>query len=246
VDTTLPASIGRFGWCLSDAGLSQSDCVAGTLNSMPIQWKTIDPNGNLSSSLIGIISFAILLTCGCSRDQATQSSRAPKDPVRRTGEVVASISEQAFRDAALKGEIKTVREAIEQKVELDAADAEGRTALQLASYDGHTDVVRTLLDCNSVIDHRDGVGRTALMYAASGSNHETVRVLLEAGADPNIRDKVEQFTALMFAAAEGQLEVVQTLLDHGADVTLSDVDGDTALDFASQNGHSDVARLLSQ
>jgi ankyrin repeat protein len=83
------------------------------------------------------------------------------------------------------------------------------------------------------------------MYAASGSNHETVRVLLEAGADPNIRDKVEQFTALMFAAAEGQLEVVQTLLDHRADVTLRDVDGDTALDFASQNGHSDVARLLS-
>jgi uncharacterized protein len=212
---------------------------------MPIQWKTIDPNGNLSSSLIRVISFAILLTCGC-RDQATQSSRAPKEAVRRTGEVVAPISEQAFRDAAFKGDIHTIQQAIEQNVQLDAADAEGRTALQLASFDGHTDVVRMLLASNSVVDHRDEVGRTALMYAASGSNHEKVRVLLQAGADPNIRDKVEQFTALMFAAAEGQLEVVQTLLDHGADATLSDVDGDTALDFASQNSHSDVARRLSE
>ena len=50
----------------------------------------------------------------------------------------------------------------------------------------------------------------------------------------------------MFAAAEGQLEVVQALLSHGADATLSDVDGDTALDFASQNGHSDVVGRLSQ
>ncbi len=213
---------------------------------MPIQWKIIDPSGRLSWSLASALLCTVLLLCGCSQDQATAPSKAPNGPVRRMEETVAPISVQALRDAALKGEVNTVRQAIEQGVDMDAPDAEGRTALQFASYDGHTDVVRQLLDNKPVVDHRDGAGRTALMYAATGSNHETVRVLLAAGADPNIVDKVEGFTALMFAAAEGQLEVVQTLLNHGADVTLRDVDGDTALDFASQNGHTDVVRLLSQ
>ena len=225
------AGTGRLGVY---AGLSQSECVAGTLESMPIQWNTI---------AIATL-FAVLLMCGCRQDQATRTSRASNRTEHRIGEAVAPISEQAFRDAALKGEIKIIRQAIDQGVEVDAADAEGRTALQLASYDGHTDVVRKLLDNHPVVDHRDGAGRTALMYASSGSNHETVRVILEAGADPNIVDKEEGFTALMFAAAEGQVKVVRTLLNHGADVTLSDVDGDTALDFASKNSHSDVVQLL--
>jgi ankyrin repeat protein len=232
--------------CLGDAVLSQSACLAGTLESMLIQQKAIDDSGRLYWSLTGVISFAVLLMCGCSQDQATRSSTESNEPAPPVEEAVARISDQAFRDAALKGEVKTVLLAIEQGVEVDASDAEGRTALQLASYDGHTDVVEKLLDNGPVVDHLDEAGRTALMYAASGSNHETVRVLLEAGADPDIVDKVEGFTALMFAAAEGQLEVVQTLLDHGADVTLRDGDGDTALDFASQNGHGDVIQLLSR
>ena len=82
------------------------------------------------------------------------------------------------------------------------------------------------------------------MYAASGPNHETVRVLLEAGAVPNVVDKGERFTALMFAAAEGQQEVVRLLLHHNADVTLRDIDGDTARDFAAKNGHNEIVRMM--
>jgi ankyrin repeat protein len=55
---------------------------------------------------------------------------------------------------------------------------------------------------------------------------------------------LEGFTALMTAAAEGQLEVVRLLLERGADPTLVDTDGDTALSFARQNGHTMVAQLL--
>jgi ankyrin repeat protein len=48
----------------------------------------------------------------------------------------------------------------------------------------------------------------------------------------------------MTAAAEGQLEVVQLLLDRGADPSLEDADGDTALSFAREKGHLEVADLL--
>ena len=59
-------------------------------------------------------------------------------------------------------------------------------------------------------------------------------------------DEVEKFTALMFAAAEGQQEVVQALLQHNADVTLRDIDGETARDFAANNGHDAVVRILDK
>ena len=213
---------------------------------------TVDLGHHASLLLASVILITVAWTVGCSQDSptqlasASQESQKANDSMAQAEKAVAPIDEEAFRKAAFQGELQTVRQALEQQVDIDAVDAEGRTALQLAAYDGHTAVVRHLLTCNPAVDHRDKSGRTALMYAASGSNHETVAVLLGAGADTNLVDSVEGFTALMFAAAEGQLEVVRVLLQHGADVTLTDADGDTALRFAQKNGHAGVAELLNQ
>ena len=40
------------------------------------------------------------------------------------------------------------------------------------------------------------------------------------------------------------MEVVRLLLAHGADPTIADEDGDTAISFARQKGHSAVVELL--
>jgi ankyrin repeat protein len=69
-------------------------------------------------------------------------------------------------------------------------------------------------------------------------------LLLDKYADPNITDDEEHFTALMYAASEGQLDVVKLLLSAKADPSLKDVDGDNALVFAKNNGHSEVVVLL--
>jgi len=82
------------------------------------------------------------------------------------------------------------------------------------------------------------------MYAASGPYVETVRMLLDNKAKVDIQDGKEHWTALMFAAAEGQREVVQALLKAGANPSLRDIDGDTAANFARNNHHADVVKLL--
>lgn len=150
-----------------------------------------------------------------------------------------------FRDAALNGNLAKAKKLAADGIEVDAPDDQGRTALQLASFDGHTETVAWLIQRKAEINHLDQAGRTALMYASTGPNLDTVAGLLAAGAEVNLADKVESFTALMFAAAEGQLEVVERLLLSNADPTMKDADGESAMDFANANGHSRVVELLT-
>jgi ankyrin repeat protein len=148
-----------------------------------------------------------------------------------------------FKAAAL-GELADAKRLVAEGVPVDVVEPEGRTPLMVAAFDGHRHVVSFLLVEGAEVDHRDVNGRTALMCASSGPFVETVELLLDAGAEVNARGRLEGFTALMTAAAEGQLEVVRLLLERGADPSLEDVDGDTALSFAHQNGHTQVADLL--
>jgi ankyrin repeat protein len=114
----------------------------------------------------------------------------------------------------------------------------------LAAYNGHTGIVERLLEEGGDVNKSDINGRTPLIFAASGPFPETVELLLQADSDPNATDSEEGWSALMFAAAEGHRDVVQKLLEYGADVSLKDKDGDTAIDFASNNNQTDVVELL--
>lgn len=50
----------------------------------------------------------------------------------------------------------------------------------------------------------------------------------------------------MEAAQEGHLDLVRYLLEVNADVHTQTQTGDTALTYACENGHTDVAELLLQ
>ncbi|MEM9659870.1 MAG: ankyrin repeat domain-containing protein [Planctomycetota bacterium] len=194
--------------------------------------------------------LTVALGCGGEQDvvqePATPREASADAPKEKAQEDLLSVSDTEFRDAAAQGKEATVRRAIDEGIRVDAVDGQGRTALHLAAFDGRVEVVKLLIENGAAIDHRDEAGRTALIYAATGPNRETVDLLLEAGGAIDVADRVEGFTALMFAAAEGQLEVVQALLKHGADVALRDNDGDSARDFAVQNGHRAISELLSE
>jgi ankyrin repeat protein len=114
-----------------------------------------------------------------------------------------------------------------------------------AAFEGRTKIAELLLDKGADVNAADMYNRTALMYAATGPFPEMVELLLDHGAEVNRRDQGEGFTALMFAGAEGNTDVVRLLLQHGADPSIKDVDGDTALDFARQNGHAETAKVLA-
>ncbi len=190
---------------------------------------------------------AIFYCSGGSSEQAPQKKAGQSEQPSAAQEIRSQpAGEDALRQAAYEGRLQAVFSELKKGADVNAVDQDQRTALMMAAFDGHTLIVQALLDVGAQVDLRDSLGRTALIYAASGSNPETVELLLKYGSDPNLTDGGEHWTALMFAAAEGQTQIVKILLEHGADINLADVDGETAADFARNNGHLDVLQILQK
>lgn len=83
---------------------------------------------------------------------------------------------------------------------------------------------------------------TALTLACCGGFLEVSDFLIKAGADIELGAS----TPLMEAAQEGHLDLVRYLLETNANVHAQTQTGDTALTYACENGHTDVAELLLQ
>ena len=123
-------------------------------------------------------------------------------------------------------------------------------------------------------EHHKNSSAEGLFLAAQSGDAAKVSDALQAGVDVNIRDTRPEspgFTPLMLAAVQGNAEVVAQLLQNGADVSVKDdnvQDSDsgfsfvfreggvamvreggfqmhrTALGWAAESGHADVAQLL--
>ena len=104
---------------------------------------------------------------------------------------------------------------IDAKVDLEAKDASGRTALCVAIANDLQEVVRYLLEQGANVGASDDWGETVLLTAVNYGREWAIKSLLENGA--NLVEKNKQGnTALYVAVKQGQEPIIQTLLDHGA------------------------------
>lgn len=88
----------------------------------------------------------------------------------------------------------------------------------------------------------DETQETALTLACCGGFSDVADFLIKAGADIELGAS----TPLMEAAQEGHLELVRFILENNGNVSAQTQTGDTALTYACENGHTDVADLLLQ
>ena len=125
---------------------------------------------------------------------------------------------------------------------------DGNTALTEASENGHTEIVEMLLEQPGIdVNAKSNNGNTALIGASHNGHIDIVARLLEEGADVNANEDTV-YMALMDASMEGHTEIVEMLLEQpGIDVNAKNLYGQTALYWASNNGHPKiVARLLEK
>jgi ankyrin repeat protein len=189
-----------------------------------------------------VLSAGLGVACACGGAAEPREQRDQEAPAA----TVNPVADQALRDASLEGRLDLVASAVDRGARINAADADGRTALMYAAFNGLAECVRWLLDRGAAVGAREYVGRTALMFASSGPFPETAQLLLDFGSNPNDADEYEGWTPLMFAAAEGQLGVIRVLLDHGAIPSAVDMDGDVAADHSIANHHSEAGDLLRE
>ena len=149
-------------------------------------------------------------------------------------------------EAAMRDDRAAVRQLLRSGSDVNAAPADGMSALHWAALKGDTDMARMLLFAGASVSASTRLGGyTPLLFAAGNGDAAMIDTLLGAGADSRSAN-TNGTTALMMAAASGRADAVRLLLDRGADVNVREkAKGETALMFAAADGTADIVRLLT-
>ena len=147
-------------------------------------------------------------------------------------------------DAVKQGNPASVRARLQQKADVNAAEADGTTALHWAVRADDQELMRLLLRAGADARRANRYGVTPLQLAAVNGSVTAATALLEAGADPNAV-LPEGESILMTAARTGEPALLALLLDRGADLKAREQwYGETALIWAVAENHADAARVL--
>jgi ankyrin repeat protein len=176
-----------------------------------------------SFTLIGVVA-------AWSSIAAAVASRPPASPIA---------------DAAMRGDVATVRTLIARRADVNAPQGDGMTALHWAADHGDSAMAAELLRAKANVTSRTRIGAyTPLHIAVRTGSPAVVRALLSAGSDVKATT-ASGATALHLAAAAGNADVVKALLAKGADPNARESQwGQTPLVFAAEYGRAAAIQVL--
>lgn len=118
-------------------------------------------------------------------------------------------------------------------------------SLHIPAGKGHLDKVKAEINSGKDVNSKDIAGQTALMYASETGRLEVVKYLVDNGADVNVQSGGHgRGTALIYASAANRITVMEYLLEHGADINATTPFNETALFWATAQGHVKAVNLL--
>jgi len=160
----------------------------------------------------------------------------------------------ALHRAAILGDVATVKSLQKDGADLTATDDLGRTPVHYAAMGGHAEVLAAFEFRNFPVGVApvDRFGWTPLHMAASrgfrGASLVLARLMSREysgekriGLDQQTRSGK---TALQLACRRGDPRLPTELLDLGANATIRDLQGWTAMDFASASDHGRLMKRL--
>lgn len=147
-------------------------------------------------------------------------------------------------EAVKNTDAKAVRSLLQQHVDVNAAEADGFTALHWAAQRDNLEIADLLLSDGANVKAASRYNITPLSLACTNGDAAIIDRFLKAGADTNATSEQGQ-TALMTAALTGKVDAVKLLLVHGANVNAKEPwKGQTALMWAVSEGNADAAGML--
>ena len=156
------------------------------------------------------------------------------------------FADSPVADAAMEGDIVTVRALLADGADVNAAQGDGMTALHWAAERGDAGLAEMLLYAGAVVEPVTRIGGYTPLHVAARTGSDAVALmLLEAGADAAAPAPGTGTTPLHLAATAGSAPLVTALLERGADPNaLEDGWGQTPLMFAASMNRADAVRAL--
>ena len=141
-------------------------------------------------------------------------------------------------------DVASVRALIKQRVDVNAPQGDGATALHWASHADDLAIADLLIRAGARAAVSNENGFTPLHLACTNRSAAMVERLLAAGADANAAS-INGETVLMTCARGGEPRAVKALLVKGARVNVKEkAHNQTALMWAAAQRHPDVTELL--
>ncbi|HVQ13801.1 MAG TPA: ankyrin repeat domain-containing protein, partial [Vicinamibacterales bacterium] len=159
--------------------------------------------------------------------------------------IPASASgDERLIDAVKRGDAAATATLIRARVDVNAAEGDGTTALHWAVEADDVQAARALIKAGAKATVANRLGVTPLTIAATNGSAVMIDALLRAGADANDTSR-EGETVLMTAARAGNAKAVALLLEAGAAVNGAESwRGETALMWAAAENHAAVVKIL--
>ncbi|XP_069938510.1 inversin-B-like isoform X3 [Cherax quadricarinatus] len=147
---------------------------------------------------------------------------------------------------SFRSPIEMTKSLLEENVNLQLTDCNGKTALHYAaerSPSNYVKLVMTMKNSKEIINNINKQGKTALQVAISKKAAESSKFLIKVGADCSITCG-KTGTALHIAAQNGLNEICDYLINKGVKVDTKNSEGLTPLHMAAKAGHEDCCVVL--
>jgi ankyrin repeat protein len=171
---------------------------------------------------------------------ALENSASKKDETKRP----ETTNDRRLVEAVKAGNAAAATALLRQRVNVNAPEEDGTTALHWAVRRDDVELADKLIRAGADVTAANRYGITALYLACVNGSAVTIERLLKAGADANWTDGEGQ-TALMTAARTGSVDAVKVLLAHGAAVDARERwRGQTASMWAAAQHHPEMLQEL--
>jgi ankyrin repeat protein len=148
-------------------------------------------------------------------------------------------------DAVKNRDKAAARSLLKQHAEVNAAEADGTTAVAWAAHWDDLETADLLIRAGANVNAANDYGVTPLWLACTNGNAAMVENLLKAGANPNAALARTGATPLMRCARTGNVAAVKSIVLHEARVNTQETwRGQNALMWAVAAKHPDAVKAL--
>jgi ankyrin repeat protein len=156
----------------------------------------------------------------------------------------AARADSRLADAAETPDKAVIRSLLQQKVDVNAPQPDGTTALHWAARHDDLETADLLIRAGANVKAANRFNATALSLAATNGSALMIGKLLDAGESANAVLSESGDTVLMVASRTGEPDAVSVLLNHGADVNKTNAQGQTALMWAAAEKNAAAVQVL--